>query len=77
MLTGGTAAKSGWVAGGGLEYAWTNAWTIRAEYLHYDLAGDIFTGPRSPTSPPFGVQYSVDRNRIDVIRAAQNFKFGP
>jgi outer membrane immunogenic protein len=28
---------AGWTVGGGAEYAVTNAWTVRGEYLYYDL----------------------------------------
>lgn len=42
--TGGVALQDfndvGWVAGGGLEYALTDAWTIGAEFLHYDFGND-------------------------------------
>ncbi len=30
----------GWVAGGGLEYAVTDNWSVGVEYLHYDFDGD-------------------------------------
>jgi opacity protein-like surface antigen len=30
----------GWVAGGGVEYAILNNWTVGIEYLHYDFADD-------------------------------------
>jgi outer membrane immunogenic protein len=32
--------SSGYVLGGGLEWApWSNNWTVRAEYLYYNLSG--------------------------------------
>jgi outer membrane immunogenic protein len=55
-----TAALSktlwGWSAGGGVEYAVGGNWSIRAEYLHYDLGSINITAadprfPRATTSP--------------------------
>jgi len=33
----GIRVKSGWTVGGGLEYALTNNWILRAEYLYFDF----------------------------------------
>ena len=42
--TGGAAFRDfddvGWVAGGGVEYALTDAWVVGLEYLHYDFDND-------------------------------------
>ena len=35
--SGGSSTRTGWTAGGGVEYAFTNNWIIGAEYLYYDL----------------------------------------
>jgi outer membrane immunogenic protein len=49
--TGGAAFQdfedTGWVVGGGLEYAITNNWTVGGEYLYYSFdpgASDVFRG---------------------------------
>jgi outer membrane immunogenic protein len=49
--TGGAAIQDlddvGWVAGGGLEYALWDNWTLGAEYLYYEFDGDssdVFRG---------------------------------
>jgi hypothetical protein len=31
------AARLGWIAGGGAEYMFAPHWTVKAEYLYYDL----------------------------------------
>jgi opacity protein-like surface antigen len=37
--------KSGWVIGGGVEWApWANNWLVRAEFLNYNFTG-ISVGP--------------------------------
>jgi outer membrane immunogenic protein len=33
-----SASTIGAVAGAGIEYAWTNQWSVKAEYLHFDFA---------------------------------------
>lgn len=63
---------SGWVAGGGVEYAVTNNWTVRAEYLYYDL-GDITVV--NPTAVPGFNYLTTFDNKIHVGRAAVNYKF--
>jgi outer membrane immunogenic protein len=70
-----SSTRTGWVAGVGIEYALTNNWLIRAEYLHYDFDGVSFTGNRVPALPTFGVQYNTDDTKIDVVRAGINYKF--
>jgi outer membrane immunogenic protein len=71
-----SSTKTGWVVGGGLEYAVTNNWILRGEYLHYDLTGDSFIGARVPVLPTFGVLYTYDRTRLDVVRVGIDYKFG-
>lgn len=40
----------GWTAGAGVEYALTNKWSVKAEYLYYDLGSATLTGNETP--PP-------------------------
>jgi len=76
--TGGLAFADfdnlGWVAGGGLEYALSDHWTVGAEYLYYEIVpgeSDVFRGrvnylfgglagvPMAMTSPtPVGFNWS-------------------
>jgi outer membrane immunogenic protein len=44
-----TQTKTGWVIGGGLEWApWANNWLVRAEYLNYSFTGILLgAGSRS------------------------------
>jgi outer membrane immunogenic protein len=57
--TGGIATKEfvklvGWIAGGGVEYALTDHWTVGVEYLHYDFADDDSDVIRGRVSYLFG-----------------------
>lgn len=55
----------GWTAGGGVEYAFSDRWSAKVEYLHVDLddtdeaANGFFT----------------ENNELDVVRAGINFHF--
>jgi outer membrane immunogenic protein len=63
----------GYVVGAGLEYALTNNWTMKAEYLYYDLGKRSYVGVSTPATA-FTVNYSV-RNSGNIIRAGVNYKF--
>jgi outer membrane immunogenic protein len=55
--------KSGWVIGGGVEWApWPSNWLVRAEYLNYNFTG-IAVGP-----------FSTDLT-INEVRAGVAYKF--
>jgi outer membrane immunogenic protein len=55
----------GWTVGGGIEYALTKNWSVKAEYLHVDLgqhtwfAGEFWQSSPTSTSETirFGVNY--------------------
>jgi outer membrane immunogenic protein len=75
----------GWTAGAGVEYAWTNNWTVKLEYLYanlgnngrgiafpasYTLGGVIFT--------PNGSHYINAGNKsanVNILRMGVNYKF--
>lgn len=63
---------SGWVAGGGVEYAVSNNWTVRAEYLYYDFGDETIINPT--VAPGFNYLTTFD-NKIHVVRAGVNYKF--
>ena len=70
---GGDGTRSGWMLGGGIEYAFTPNWTIKGEYNYLDtgrsrtfivpaagpfLAGDVFhSGGRNVSMVKFGFNY--------------------
>ena len=74
-----SATRTGWTLGGGLEYAWTNNWTVGAEYLYYNLGSrHLITAPNLAASNFFGAAvYSDTKVNFDgsVIRARVNYKF--
>jgi outer membrane immunogenic protein len=78
-----TKTKVGWTVGGGLEYALSHHWSLKAEYLYYDLGDEsrtqvqLFNGvpQTSPTVPPvFHVRYNFETT-ANIVRGGLNFKF--
>lgn len=64
---------SGWVAGGGVEWAFAGNWSVKGEYLHADL-GSATTF--SSLLPAFRVGFSHAHSvTVDVARAGLNYKF--
>lgn len=62
-LTNGVIAqyrdtRVGWTAGGGIEYAVTNNWSIRAEY-RYTNYGTFLTNVNAPNGAPFKIGNQV------------------
>jgi outer membrane autotransporter protein len=63
--------ETGWTVGGGMEFALTERWSAKAEYLHYDLGAETFHATVSPASRPeiategdlvrVGVNYRVNK----------------
>ena len=64
--------KTGWVIGGGAEWAFSPGWSLRAEYLHYEFAGTSRTVPSAGGTVSLGWQDTS----VDVVRAGLNYRFG-
>jgi outer membrane immunogenic protein len=73
-----TRTTLGWTVGGGLEYAVGHHWSVKAEYLYYDLGDEgktqdqLFFG--APQGPPFFVHYNFE-NTGNIVRGGLNYKF--
>jgi outer membrane immunogenic protein len=77
--TGSTASGSssktqlGYTIGAGAEYAFTNNWTVKAEYLFLDF-GKNSAALFNPAFPTF--THAVEsKNRAHIVRAGVNYKF--
>ncbi|MCK9915799.1 outer membrane beta-barrel protein [Microbacteriaceae bacterium K1510] len=64
----------GWAAGAGVEYAMSRSWSVKAEYLHYDL-GSITTTGVVATFPAFGSFDGRTDVRGDIVRVGLNYRF--
>jgi outer membrane immunogenic protein len=70
----GSANRSGWAAGGGVEYGFTPNLSAKLEYLHVDLGtltyGQVGTGACA------GGPCATATAEFNVIRAGLNWRFG-
>ncbi len=68
--------KYGYAAGGGIEQALGNNWSIKTEYLYYDLGSNSVPVGVIPGSGGAGTGYNVKfDNRGHVARVGLNYKF--
>jgi outer membrane immunogenic protein len=69
--------KTGYTVGGGIEHAWMGNWTVKAEYLYYDLGSTTVAGNVIAGSGGGGIGYNSDfKNDGHIVRAGLNYKFG-
>jgi outer membrane immunogenic protein len=71
--------RVGWTVGGGVEWGFAGNWSVKAEYLHYDLgrAGDLYSGFIYPkASTQVGVNWMTGpRFAGNLVRAGLNYRF--
>jgi outer membrane immunogenic protein len=73
LWSNGGGETVGWTLGGGLEYAITNNWSIKGEYLYANFGN----GDRVLTNPLFpGVTFESGRKSdVHVVRGGINYRF--
>jgi outer membrane immunogenic protein len=71
---GNSNSNVGWALGGGVEYAFSNAWSVKLEYLHVDLGSKTRSVGVIGAATARGFDVSGD-NKFDVVRAGVNFRF--
>jgi outer membrane immunogenic protein len=78
---GSSNVKTGWTAGGGLEYAFAPQWSLSGEYLYVHLGSSTFTdvglnaAATTATNPQPTFRTSMSNNE-NVLRVALNYHFG-
>jgi len=65
--------RSGWAAGGGIEWAFTPNWSVLVEYSHYGFGTNGYTFVDRITGTPVGFNVKQD---VDVVRLGINYRFG-
>jgi outer membrane immunogenic protein len=67
------STEAGWTVGAGVEFAFAQNWTAKAEYLFVDLPN----GACTTAGNCGGAAGSIVSFNESVVRAGVNFKFGP
>ena len=68
-----TKWQNGWTLGGGMEFAFTDRWSAKAEYMHYDLGKERFV---ITTGGVLSETVDID-TRGDTVRIGVNYHFAP
>jgi len=69
--------EAGYTVGAGIEHAFAPNWTVKAEYLFYDLRDHTVNVALIPNSGGGGTGYnSRFENDGHIVRAGLNYKFG-
>jgi outer membrane immunogenic protein len=66
-----TSMFDGWTAGGGVEYAMTPNWTVKAEYLHFDFGSQTFN-----VLAPGGTFAFNEKLTAETVKFGLNYRFG-
>jgi len=79
VLTGSTT-KFGWTAGAGAEWAITQNWSLKGEWLYVDLGRTTLTGVNTefvgPAPFPLYATSQSYKNNFHVVRLGLNYRFG-
>jgi outer membrane immunogenic protein len=70
--------KTGWTVGGGLEWALTNNWSVKGEYLYVDFGHVTATGTITSALAPGGYSHGMSTSSdltANVARIGVNRKF--
>jgi outer membrane immunogenic protein len=73
-ITGSNQSSSGWLAGAGVEWAFSNNWTAKAEYNYLNLSNRSFV---VPAGAPFlvGDTFSFSSRSIRMVKVGLNYLF--
>lgn len=68
--------RTGWIIGAGAEYMLTSNWTVKGEYLYYDLGSTRVVGaPFNQAANGFGAD-GLYSTKGSIARVGLNYKFG-
>jgi outer membrane immunogenic protein len=70
--TNTTAWQTGWTAGGGMEFALSENWSAKGEWMYFDLGSETFL---VATLPNFNFHAEADTTG-EVVRVGVNYHFG-
>ncbi len=67
--------RAGWTAGGGIEWMFPPHWSIKVEYLYYNLGSVTWSDGVLLTPPTLNVVGSSTRFSGNIVRAGLNYHF--
>lgn len=72
-----SGVRTGWTAGAGLEYAFAQNLTVKAEYLYVDLGGSSVVGTalNGNGQTPASYTASISRLGFNIVRGGLNYRF--
>jgi outer membrane immunogenic protein len=70
-----TVTKAGWTIGAGAEYAWTKRFSVKGEYLYYDLGSESISGIQTPSIILAQRATYSFTTRGSIVRLGLNYKF--
>jgi outer membrane immunogenic protein len=68
-------SDSGWLLGGGVEWAFAPNWTTKVEYDYLGLNGRTFTVPATSAFLP-GDTFTTGNRNVQMVKFGINYKFG-
>jgi outer membrane immunogenic protein len=76
-----SSTRTGYTVGGGFEYALTDHWTTKVEYLYYNLGNATHALNLDDIAGPAGLAYPTLGNTVapihgTIVRTGFNYKFG-
>jgi outer membrane immunogenic protein len=67
--------RAGWTAGAGVEYLFNPSWSLKGEYLYYDLGHSSLLATTFAGAPAESGNFS-HRNDGHIVRVGINYQFG-
>jgi outer membrane immunogenic protein len=76
LVTSNSATRTGWAAGGGIEWGFARNWAARLEYLHLDLSDQAFSFTTT-SGAGTAITRTVDEGRlkVDTVRIGVSYLF--
>jgi outer membrane immunogenic protein len=76
FIASDSQVRVGWTVGVGAEWKFTPNWSVKGEYLYYDLGGYTIQGNQS--NPVNGIDFATYSfsTRGNIVRAGINYQFG-
>jgi len=76
LYTQDRATKTGWTAGGGVEWNFLANWTVKAEYLYADLGSQTTPTLTYAYGPFISTATVANNDRYHIVRFGVNYIFG-